>query len=222
MPPSQPSSCSAVDGDVAGQHNGGSIGANRNPPRGHAISVNEQETKLIERCRAGEVSAYEELYRAHAGRVAAFFLRSGFAPADSDDLVQDTFIRAFRSLATFDPDKGSFRVWVAQIARNLARNQWARRKEPDAFDPELAQETLSAPDDPSHTPEAREDSAAVNDCVSRLPADLGRIVEMRYVDGRTLRGVAECLDMPEATVRLRMKEAMGRLETCLKAKGVLE
>ena len=55
----------------------------------------------------GDSAAAEALYRRHAGRVAGFLLRSGFARPDADDLTQETFLRAMRSLRTFDADKGS-------------------------------------------------------------------------------------------------------------------
>ena len=183
--------------------------------------VDEQDTRLIERCRKRDVKAYETLYHAHAGRVAAYFLRSGFAHADADDLTQETFVRAFRSLATFDAQKGTFRRWLAEIARNVARSQWGRRKQAELFDAELAEEMLLATENPSEAPEAREELAAVGDCVGRLPEELWQIVRLRYVVGRTLRGVAASANMPEATVRLRLQEALALLARCLKQKGVV-
>jgi len=183
--------------------------------------VDEPDTRLIERCLKRDVKAYETLYHAHSGRVVAYFLRSGFAHADADDLTQHTFVRAFRSLATFDAQKGTFRRWVAEIARNVARSQWGRRKQVALFDAELAEETFLAVQNPSETPEAREEIAAVGDCVGRLPEELWQIVRLRYVVGRTLRGVAEAVNMPEPTVRLRLKEALALLARCLRQKGVV-
>ena len=183
--------------------------------------MDEQDTGLIQRCLKGEARAYETLYHAHAGRVAAYFLRSGFVHADADDLTQETFVRAFRALGTFDAARGTFRRWLAEIARNVARTHWARRKQVELFDAELAEKTFLAVENPSETPEAREELAALSDCVGRLPEELWQVVRLRYVEARTLRGVAEAANMPEATVRLRLKEAMALLGRCLKQKGLL-
>jgi len=184
--------------------------------------VDEREAELVLRCLSGETSAFEALYGAHAGRIAAYFLRSGFARADADDLTQETFTRAFRSLGTFDADRGAFRPWLATIARNVARKRWGRRAEPGNFDPELAEDVLAGADNPQTAAQQAEEIDAVRDCVSRLPEQLGRIIRLRYVEGRSTRGVAAATGIPEATVRSRLGEAYERLARCLAAKGVME
>ena len=183
--------------------------------------MSEGDGQLISRALAGEGSAYEGLYEAHARRIMAYLLRSGFARADADDLLQETFLRAFRSLGTFDDARGSFRTWVSAIARNVARKHWQRRSEAEDFDPELAEDVLVAADNPTETAAAREEMDAVGECVAALPEELRRIVRLRYVEGRTTRGVAAAAGIPEATVRLRLKEAHARLQQCLKARGVM-
>ena len=186
------------------------------------MTVDERDAQLVSRCLGGDAGAFEALYDAHAGRIAAYFSRSGFTHADADELVQETFTRAFRSLRTFDAARGRFAAWVATIARNVARRRWGRRTEPGNFDPELAENVLVGGDNP-HTAAARqEEIEALRDCIARLPAELGRIVRLRYVEGRTTRGVAAAAAIPEATVRSRLAEAHRRLQRCLEGKGVLE
>jgi RNA polymerase sigma-70 factor (ECF subfamily) len=178
--------------------------------------------ELVRRSLAGEAAAQEALYETYARRVAGYFLRSGFVRADADDLTQETFVRAFRSLHTFDPDRGAFGAWVSTIARNVARRRWSRRPGPDCFDPELAEEVLPGRDDESASPAAREEIDVVRACVAELPPELGAVVRLRYVDSRTTRGIGEALGMPEATVRLRLREAQALLETALRKRGVVE
>jgi len=176
----------------------------------------------VSRAARGDQSAFEQLYRLHAGRVKAYVLRSGFSPADADDRVAETFVRAFGSLGTFDARRGSFRTWLAAIARNVVRKHWLRRTEAENFDPHLAEEMFEAPENPGDRPEHREEVDAVRDCVARLPVELGRIVRLRYVEGRTTRSIAAEVDLPESTVRLRLTEAAGLLQQCLEGKGILE
>jgi RNA polymerase sigma-70 factor (ECF subfamily) len=170
---------------------------------------------------AGGPLDFDALYRTHVGRVVAYFERSGLAPADADDLAQQTFLRAFRGRATFDSARGSPQEWLAAIARNVARRHWRRRRDAGRFDPALAEDMWRAPMDPADSPETREEVRAVAECVEALPPDLIRIVRLRYVEGRTTRGMAEEIGMAEATVRLRLKEAHDLVARCLKAKGVL-
>ena len=179
------------------------------------------ERQLVRRAQAGEPAAFTALHAAHAGRVRAYFLRSGFASADADDLAQDVFLRAFRSLGTYDEQRGSVAGWLGAIARNVARRQWGRRSRGELFDPELAEEMFPAEDDPRESPEALEEFQAVRFCVDALPPELARLVRLRYVEGRTTRGVAEAAGVPESTVRVRLAEARELLARCMREKGFL-
>ncbi len=180
----------------------------------------QQELQRIERALAGDERARAALYAACAPRLAAYFLRSGFARADADDLLQETFLRAFRSLATFDPGRGAFGAWLGAIARNVARKRWGRQAAPENFDPDLAEAVLTGGEDPAASAATREEADALRDCIARLPEQLRHVVHLRYVEGRTTRGVAAAAGMPEATARSRLAEARARLRACLGGKGI--
>ena len=193
------------------------------PPDGAAGEAPRSlDAEWVSRALAGDGGAFDSLYNAHARRVKVYFLRSGFGPAEADDLTQDTFIRVYRSLRTFDPRRGRFSLWVSTIAKNVARRRWSRRKQADNLDPELAEDVVAGGENPRTEASAREEVEAVQDCISRLEPELQEVVRLRYVRGLTTRGIGEQLDMPEATVRLRLKEAQGRLQHCLQAKGVMQ
>ena len=184
--------------------------------------MSNNDLQLISACLAGADAAYDALYAAHAGRIGAYFLRSGFAHADAEDLTQEVFVRAFKSLGTYDVSRGGFRAWLGTVARNVARAQWHRRVDVETLDPVLAEEMFAACDNPGDSPEAREETHAVRAFVEALPAQLGRIVRLRYVEGRTTRAIAAAVDMPESTVRVRLKEATAMLESWLRSQGILE
>lgn len=175
---------------------------------------------LIDRVLDGDRDAFESLYAAHAGRCKAYFLRSGFAPADADDLTQETFLRVVRSLSSFDSEKGSFRAWLATITRNLARNRWAGRAQPDSFDPELAEAMLLDEHNPAEPAEHREQMDALDECVTQLPTMLAVLIRLRYVEGKTTRAMSDATGMPESTVRKRLDEARSALALCLERKGI--
>jgi len=180
------------------------------------------ERQLISRCLSGQETAFQSLYAAHGGRVKAYFLRSGFAGADADDLTQETFLRAFNSLGGFDGRRGSFGGWLAAVARNVARKHWLRRSGGTNIDPALAEEMFASAGNPATDAAGREEIDAVRECVEDLPASLGRMVRLRYVDGLTTRGLAGATGLAESTVRLRLTEAMAMLSRCLKAKGFFQ
>lgn len=181
--------------------------------------MSKRDLQLVAGCLAGEAAAFESLFEAHAGRTKAYFLRCGFQPTDAEDLMQESFVRAFKSLDTFDAGKGALTTWLGAIARNVARKQWAKRALPDSFDPELAEQMFATRDNPGDHAAGREELQAVSDCIALLPVELGRLVRLRYVEGRTTRGVGEVIEMPESTVRGRLDEARSKLRWCMKQKG---
>jgi RNA polymerase sigma-70 factor (ECF subfamily) len=185
-------------------------------------SAQHDEQELIRRIGEGDSEAFARLYADRAGRVRGYFQRCGFKSFDVDDLTQEVFLRAYRSIETFDPDRGRLATWLGAIARNLARSHWARRSTTEPFDSQLAEAMLADPDDPAGAPGRREEIDAVDDCIRRLPAMLALLVRLRYVEGRTTRGVAQAASMAESTVRARLKEAYSALERCLREKGVIK
>lgn len=172
----------------------------------------------VQQARRGSGDAYECLYARYAPRAKAYFLRCGFAD-EADDVLQETFLRAFGSLATFDPEKGAFSTWLGTIARNVARKRWRRKNgPPESIDPELAAEVFIAQGEAR--PEDREERSALDGCIAQLPGDQRTLIRLRYVRAMTTRGIAGELEIPESTVRLRLKEATAALRTCLRGKGI--
>lgn len=183
--------------------------------------MDPQEQSLVRQCLGGDQAAQSALHQLHASVVAAYFLRSGFARADAEDLTQEVFIRAFRGLSGFDPSRGNLRIWIGAIAKNVARRYWRRRViDGEHIDPTLAEEVLAAPD-ADQPIEVREEIDALKECIAQLPRELAVIVRLRYVEGRTTRGIAAATKMAESTVRLRLAEASAMLEKALKGRGIL-
>jgi len=185
--------------------------------------MDDRDLVLVSRCLMGEAAAYYELYEARAAAVMAFFVRCGFGPVEAEDLTQETFLRAFKSLETFDAQKGYFCQWLGAIARNLARRKWEGKHGADAnYDPQIAAASLEDDDaaDPQRRAEDSEALAALEECLSRLSDSHRQIVRLRYVEAMSTRGIAQTCGIPESTVRLRLEEARQSLGQCLKGKGV--
>jgi RNA polymerase sigma-70 factor (ECF subfamily) len=189
---------------------------------GKGLFLRVRDADIIARRRSGDESAFADLYAAHGGRVKAYLLRSGFEPADADDLLQETFLRVFKSLDRFDPARGAFAPWLGAIARNVARRQWRKRRQPENFDPQLAEEMFASDENPSEQPQRQEAYDALEDCLAALDDQPANLIRLRYVDGLTTRGLAQQTNLPESTVRLRLAEARAALSRCLAAKGFLE
>ncbi len=89
-------------------------------------SAVESSDELVARACRGDVNAFEDLYREHAGRVYGLCLRMTGQPESAEDLTQDTFVNAWRSLPGYE-GRSSFSTWLHRIAVNAVL---ARRRSP--------------------------------------------------------------------------------------------
>lgn len=87
----------------------------------------EDDRALVARCRAGDERAMQQLYQRHAGRLFALALRLTGRRSDAEDVVQDTFLRAWRGLEGFRAES-SVGTWLYRIALNRCRDAFARRR----------------------------------------------------------------------------------------------
>jgi RNA polymerase sigma-70 factor (ECF subfamily) len=136
---------------------------------------------------------------------------------DAEDLTQETFIRAFRSLPKLNKP-GHFLAWLARIAQNLATDHLRRRRTPASLD-RIEDESLErsrtgqAGQDVQEMLEKREEMELVLNALGELPARHRVVVTLRYLKGLSNREIADLLGEPEGTVRNRLFRALARLRT---------
>jgi RNA polymerase sigma factor (sigma-70 family) len=178
-----------------------------------------EETELVRRARGGEVLAYEELVRRYQGiahRTA--YLITGQA-AEAEDAAQQAFIKAYRALGRFDPDR-PFRPWLLRIVGNEARN--ARRSTGRRAAMELA--GALQPEDPAPSPEqeamVRERRESLLRVLGGLPEADRRVIALRYFLDLSEAEMAEILAVAPGTVKSRLSRALGRLRASLASAGV--
>jgi RNA polymerase sigma-70 factor, ECF subfamily len=179
------------------------------------------ERALIERCRAGDVAAFEPLvekYRQRVWRLAFQVLRDR---EEAWDCAQDAFVRAFQSLGSFR-GQSTFYTWLFRIAMNVATDRLrSRGAQARAFGTQAipAEEwERTAPD-----PEARPDQAAIgverreriSQALDTLPPNARAIIMLSDVEGLSYREIATVLNCPIGTVMSRLHNARKRLRTAL-------
>ncbi|MHB8629416.1 MAG: RNA polymerase sigma factor [Aggregatilineales bacterium] len=173
------------------------------------------DADLIGRVRNGDASAYDLLVQQHQQAVfrLAYLLLGD--PADADDVAQETFIRAFRSLNRFDETR-PLRPWLLQITANLARNhhramnrylavlQRIVSTDPDQFAPIASHDT---PED---------ESQALWQTVRQLNRSDQEIIYLRYFLELSEAETAQTLAIAPGTVKSRLHRALGRLRHMMK------
>jgi len=184
-------------------------------------SADVDERLLIERCRAGDIAAFEPLvekYRQRVWRLAFQVLRDR---EEAWDCAQDTFVRAFQSLASFR-GQSAFYTWLFRIAMNGATDRLrARSAQARAFGNQTvpAEEwERTAPD-----PGARPDQAAlgaerrlrIRQALDTLPPNARTIIMLSDIEGLSYREIASVLNCPIGTVMSRLHNARKRLRSAL-------
>jgi len=163
--------------------------------------------------QAGDKRAFEALVVKYQRRIARHVARYVRRAADVEDVVQDTFIRAYRGLASFRGDS-AFYSWLYRIATNVALSALARNPAPvllgddapdertDAFEP-----GVSDSEDPERSMMARQLADAVQRAVSRLQPDLAEPLMLYEVEGKSYSEIAAMIGIPIGTVRTRIFRA---------------
>lgn len=175
------------------------------------------DTLLVDKAKGGDLGAFEVLVQRHQDHVRA--LAAWVAPrADlADDLAQETFCEAYRSLPKYS-GAGEFRQWLRGIARNLARQQWAvytrqTRVEHDGL-AEYVENLASARDDePSVLWEQKVE--ALRECVKRLMPQSARLVELRHSQGLTSEEIAKLVNSRASSVRTALTRIHDKLRECI-------
>lgn len=154
-------------------------------------------------------------YAAHGGELFRFALRSVGDEAAAQDLVQEVFLRAWRSASSFDPGTGSLRVWLFAIARNATVDAARRR----GVRPSSVPFTPAAePVVPDHV-DASLRRWTVDEALRRVGEDHRVALVETYLRGRPYAEVAAELGVPVGTVRSRVFYGLKALRNVLDEMG---
>jgi RNA polymerase sigma factor (sigma-70 family) len=161
--------------------------------------------------RRGDQSSYEELVRRHAPVAHRTALLFG-AGADADDVVQESFVKAFRSLDRFRAD-APFRPWLLSIVVNETRNLHRASRRRAVLALRVARlPDGAAPVDPLAAAADQERRAALLDAIRSLPERDRAVVTCRYLLELSEAETATALGMPVGTVKSRLSRALRKLQ----------
>jgi len=168
---------------------------------------------IIERCLAGDQSAWEDIVRLHRRKVFNIAYKFVGKHDLAEDLTQDIFLKLYRSLDTFDR-RANFQTWLISVSRNLCIDHYRSvRKERETINRDIDPSTL--------TPMSRDRSAysqlelrdrvqLLRAAMDTLPPTLRTAVLLRDIQEFTYQEIADRLGVPEGTVKSRINR--GRTE----------
>lgn len=166
--------------------------------------------------------AWEELVRSHSKRIYNICYRFTGSKDEADDVTQDVFIRMYRTLDSYDPEKAGFMTWVATLTRNMLVDHFRKGKydritdsieattTDDTEGPTLSDQLADTSAPPDAALSSRETREQVHHALQKLSPDLREAVILRDLQDMDYKDIAAALKVPEGTVKSRINR--GRTE----------
>jgi RNA polymerase sigma-70 factor, ECF subfamily len=186
----------------------------------HDAIPRETDASLMASLLRKEPAAADALYARYESRIYGLGLVLLKNRADAEDLVQDTFLKVWRTGAAFDPQRGSLDVWVLLTARSLAIDL-LRRRTLEARKLSSLPIASDVSDDlgPERLAEQRDIIQRVEHAMDRLPPRQRSALVLAYLGQRSSTEVAELQGIPPGTVKSRIRAGIATLRRTL-AEGV--
>ncbi len=182
----------------------------------------EETNALVRRCLQGDGHAWQQIVESQYRRVYSLCYRFTGSPSDAEDLTQEVFMKVYRSLKTFDIERGSFQSWLTALTRNLLVDHFRRTRaeqtthsldagwdDPDGMLP-AAERIEGREIDPLERSISRELQGLVQKALLKLSPELREAVILRDLKDMDYKEIAEVLRIPEGTVKSRISR--GRME----------
>ena len=163
---------------------------------------------LVRQVQDGQREAFSILVDRHKRSIANFISAAVRSPSDVADLSQDTFLRAYAHLGTFNPQLGKFSTWLFQIARNVVRTHLGKSlRRPQAH--ELPEEQtlenalpdLSLESDPAGGVLRKETERELRSALSELPERTRAVLALRYFDNLEYQAIASAMGLSLGNVK---------------------
>ncbi len=184
------------------------------------------ESAMIRQALAGDAAAWHSLFDTHYRKVFNVAFRFLGNQADAEDVLQETFVRAYRGLEGFDPSfAGGFSSWIGRIGANCSLDALRRKKrtrdtvslEDDAV-PHPTDATDGA--DPERTTGNREIRERIEEALADLSPKQRLIFTLRHYEGYTTREIAGMVEVTEGSVKTHLFRAVGALRRKLSRVGL--
>ena len=178
---------------------------------------------LVRRCLAGDAVAWEQIVQQYHRRIYNLCYRFAGSADDAQDLTQEVFIRMYRTLQSYDVERGAFITWVTSVTRNLLVDHFRKSRQDrltDSLDAPTSEQEEARPlgeqiADKGMPPDAgvqrRETQEAVHEALQKLSPDLREAVILRDLQVMDYREIATVLRVPEGTVKSRINRGRAEL-----------
>jgi RNA polymerase sigma-70 factor (ECF subfamily) len=178
---------------------------------------------LITQTLSGNQQAFQLIVLRYQRKVFSFLRKFNLSSERVEELAQDTFIRSYESLSSFDETKGSFSSWLLTVAKNLALNELKKssRAELTSWDQDK-EESFGTVDMTHDLAEQSEKGAILSKLIESLPFNFRTAERLSYVEGLILQEIAQVEQCELGTVKSRIYRGKKMLKEMLIEGGFYE
>ncbi|HEX5715519.1 MAG TPA: sigma-70 family RNA polymerase sigma factor [Thermoanaerobaculia bacterium] len=188
----------------------------------------ESDAQLVARALTGSQEAFRELVLRFERPVYSLIVRMVQDPSTAEDLAQETFVKAYRSLRTYDASR-KLSSWLFKIAHNATIDH-LRRHVPDTVSLEAPQDeegrgglaailSDASVEDPAAAAERRDMARSLERAISRLRPEYREAVVLFYLEGATYQEICDVTSLPLGTVKTNLHRARKELAAEMSALG---
>jgi RNA polymerase sigma-70 factor (ECF subfamily) len=170
---------------------------------------------LLAAVAKGDEAAFARLYAATRAKLYGVVLRILRRQDLADEVMQETYLKIWRSAGQFDPLRAAPISWMVAIARNRAIDLLRRRKEVSIEEEPAAMDVASETVDPLARRALSEDLQKLLGCIGRLPPERQRLVLLAYYNGWSRERLAAELATPVNTIKTWLRRSLLEVRECL-------
>ncbi len=186
----------------------------------HDVDINTMEQVAVLLAQEGNESAFRELYENHYEMIYRLAYRYSRSQQDAEDIMQDTFIKAFKGINKFDFSiSTNFSAWIYQIGYNCSMDYLRKRKKRRVDKIESLTDFHSEPESQDSSPEA---TAIANQTMRQVKSALNilspkqRVIfDLRHLQHKALKDISNRLQCSQSTVKKQLQRAVSKLRNQL-------
>ncbi len=176
------------------------------------------DAALLEAIAQKQEAALAELYDRYSSVLYTLALKILGEPALAQDVLQETFLTAWRKAALYNHKRGNVGTWLIVLCRNLSIDHYRTKMRLASRHVELdtvGEVLIEQSDDPASIALAREDGRLLRLALEQLPVEQRQVIEMAYFQGLSQTEIADSTNVPLGTVKTRTRQAMFKLRDFL-------
>ena len=172
------------------------------------------DRRLVELSLSGDDMAFEYLFNRYGDAIRRLFLQRSTSVEDTEDLLQETFIKVYVNLHRYSADY-TFGQWVYTIARNTHIDFERRRQEDLSIDDKFSAPAASTPS-PEESLISMQQRTQIEHYIECLPSQYHQLFKMRFLEDYSYDEIAEKLHLPMGTVKTQIHRARERMCTLIR------